>query len=223
MAQKKIEVDSAVVQVEKQPSQAEKLKGISFPIAFSTNKLSRRTVTRAPMPVSGYMEIYFSPNPIRMEEVDLLEPGRRYAKAEALYRKHHVYGDHRFLIPSTKEQIKKYEAPWDIQFEIGRIGNDPTTATYFEKLQLLPCSAPNLGLFKENLLTEPFYLELASDAFVLHVKNAAGSYIAIPAQAFSPRCWHGFAHPVVTLQMENSCKPFYKFSDILWHDFAKNI
>jgi len=173
--------------------------------------------------MGGYMELYFSPIPIRSDEVDLLEPGRGYAKAEALYRKHHVYGDHRFLIPSTKEQIEKYEAPWNARFGFGMIRNDPTTATYREKLQLLPCSWSNLDLFKEKLLTEPFYLELAPESFVLHVRGEAGRYISIPAQAYSPRCWHEFAHPVVTLETEIGHQPFHKFSDIPWNDIAKSI
>lgn len=198
-------------------------KGIAIPISFSTNKLSRRTSTREPKPVSGYMELYFSPNPIRFDEVDLLEPGKEYAKAESLYRTHHVYGDHRFLIPVAKEQIEKYEAPWDMRFGFGQIGQDPTTATYQEKLQLIPCGASNLSLFKERLLTEPFYIEMAPESFVLHVMNNAGRYIAIPGQAYSPRCWHGFAHPVVTLETQTGHKPFHKFGDIPWHDLATSI
>jgi len=198
-------------------------KGIAIPIAFSTNKLSRRTSIREPRPVGGYMELYFSPNSIPFEGVDLLEPGKQSTKAEALYRKHHVYGDHRFLIPVAKQQIEKYEAAWKMRFAFGQIGKDPTTATYQEMLQLVPCGASNLALFKERMLTEPFYIEMAPESFILHVSDGAGRFLSIPAQDYSPRCWHDFAHPVVTLETQFGHQPFHNFSDIPWHDIAKSI
>lgn len=200
-----------------------KIKGISIPIAFSTNKLSRKTPNRPARPVSGYMEVYFAPNPINFDEIDLLEPGKKNSKSESLYRTHHVYGDHRFLIPAIKEPIEKYEAPWNIQFGFGRIGHDPTTATYREKLQFIPCSASNLRLFQEKIQTEPFYLEMASKSFVLHIRNKSGRDVSVPSQGYSPRCWHGFAHPVVTLTTEAGSEPYYEFSQIPWSQIADEI
>lgn len=201
----------------------EKVKGITIPLAFSTNKLSRRTENRTSKPVNGYMELYFSPRAIKVDEVDLVEPGQNFAKAKALYKNHHVYGEHSFLIPATKVQTEKYEAPWNVRFAFAQVGTEPTTATYFENLQLLPCSTSNLELFSGKLLTEPFYIEVTDESFVLHIRAEDGREVRVPAQDYSPKCWHGFAHPVVTLETASGRKPFYKFSDIPWQDIARNI
>jgi hypothetical protein len=205
------------------PPDVMKPKGIAIPIYFSTNKLSRRTATREPRPVTGYIELYFAPRPVDFEEIDLLEPGRTFHKAEALYRKHHAYGDHRFLIPTTHKTIEKYEASWNMRFAFMQIADDPTTATYQEALQLLPCSRANLGFFKEKLQTEPFYIEVAAESFILHIRTKAEHYVALPAQAYSPRCWHEFAHPVVSLETQGGSIPYFKFCDIPWQDLAEQI
>jgi hypothetical protein len=178
--------------------------------------MTRKTERWPKQPIDGYMALYFSPRPLRLDEQDLCEPGMAYPKSEALYRKHHVYGEHRFLIPAQKQAIERYDAPWNRRFCVDKIGNDPTTATYSEKLQFLPCSASNLDLFKEKLLTEPFYLEIVPDGFLLHVKNDTGRFVRIPAQAHSPNCWHGFAHPVVTVESSLGRQTFHTLNEIPW-------
>ena len=205
------------------PMENMKPLGIAIPILFATNKLSRKSAGRVQRRIDGYMELYFSPNPIQAEEVDLCDPGKVHVKAEALYRKHHVYGDHQFLIPTKRHSIERYDAPWDRRCGFKKIGSEPTTATYQETLQFLPCSQSNLDLFKEKLLTEPFYLEVAPEAFVLHVKNGDERFVGIPSQPYSPRCWHGFAHPVVTVESSLGHQTFHKMSEIPWLHIANTI
>lgn len=197
--------------------------GVAFPINFASNKLSRKTVNRGRTPISGTMELYFSLRPVEVQEIDFLEPGSIPRPAQAFYRKHHVYGDHRFLIPTTKQQIEKYEAPWGARIYCGTIGRDPTIATKQEMLQLIPCSETNLELFKEKLLTEPFYLEITRDNFVLHIIKESARELKVPAQDYSPVCWHGFGHPVVTVRTKMGGQPIGKFIDIRWQEIADGL
>ena len=200
-----------------------RIKGIALPIYFSTNRMTRRTAKRSPKPIKGYIEIYFSYKALGVDEVDLAEPGENWNKAAALYREHHVYGEHRYLVPVSRKAIEKFKPTFnlrDLRFAFEQIGNDPTTAVYEESLQLLPCSHPNLQLMLDQCQIEPFFIEIAEERFFLHVQHQEGEYCKIPSHAYSPRCWHGIAHPVITAELEHGHWPFHKLRDIPWHNVA---
>lgn len=173
--------------------------------------------------LSGHMELYFSLNPIPTEDIDIVEPGKKSAASQALYRKNNIYGDHSYLIPSKKVIDGQYEAPYGSYYIIEKIGGDPTTATLHERLQLLPCRKSNFELFKEKVMTDDFYFELNSTNFFLHILDKNKRYVSIPAQNYSPRCWHGFARPAVTLNTQLGSECFSTFSEIPWSEIAEQL
>jgi hypothetical protein len=197
--------------------------GIAIPICFSTSKLSRRKSIGSPKALSGYIEIYFSPDPFDPGVPDYVAPPNASQEAEKLYRKHHVYGDHQFLVPASHRAIPKYEAPSGMRFGFEQIGNDPTTAVLHETLQLVPCSQHNLHLFKDRIQSQPFYIEITDRAFVLHVNDKENTYRKIPSQLYPPRCWQGFAHPAISLDFRIGAKPFSKLDDVPWQDLAQQL
>ena len=208
--------------------------GIAFPVRFSTNKLTRQIKKTDPntghisirggIPQEGYMELYFSHQAVNIERIDLLEPGKIFTKSEKLYESHHIYGDHKFLVPVLHENIERYDAPHNMRFSFGRIGKDPTTATYQEILQLMPCSQFNLNIIKDRLQSEQFYIEICDNSsFLLHICRQGLTYRQVPSQKYCPRCWHGFAHPVITIDSKCGSQPIYKLSDIPWDALAEQI
>lgn len=196
--------------------------------------------------VAGYFELFFSSMPIKIpEEVDLLEPGHGWAKAMRLYIEYNFYGEHEYLIPVTHQKIEPPETRYPGRFAFPTIGTDPATATYRESLQLIPCAKHNLELFKDKLQTEPFFIEIQKKylpdvknkspqklqsrttqierCFTLYIKDHDDRYRKIPCLRYSPTCWHGFAHPVVTLHHQASYLPVHDFKDIPWRDLATHI
>jgi hypothetical protein len=208
---------------------ADQLTGIAIPIEFRTNKITRASRDDGPLIVGtsrhvmGQMELYFSPHAITLEHVDLAEPGKPWTKERTLYQKHNVHGDHQFLIPSTVQKIEadRYLWPSRDRFAFGLVNGSPTTATGTEVLQLIPCDKENLALFLERLQTQPFYIEVRGDAFILHVKDRSGTYRKIASQIYSPRCWHGTRHAVITTQGERTYQPILRLESIPWTDVAE--
>ena len=218
------------------PSQ---LRGICMPIAFSTNKPAPRkgpadgdVPSHDKIAARGYLELFFSHLPIKVpDDIDLLEPGNVFVKEMRLYRQHNIHGEHQYLVPVHQEKIEQYEAPHNMRFLFNQIGTDPTTAAYREALQLIPCARHNLDLFLAKLQTLPFFIEILSEQpwleafderyFWLYVRAMDNQYHRIPCQRYSPHCWHGFAHPVVTLHFsDHRAQPIHTFKEVPWQDLA---
>lgn len=195
------------------------LNGISIPIIFRTNKKIRGSSKT----LNGTLELFFALVPVELDKVDLIDPGKRSEKAQALYLENNVYGDHRFLVPIKQESIEKYDAPWGQKFSIDMIGGYPTAAAYRESLQLFPCGEENLELFLEKLQIYPFYISIERGMFKLHVKDSSGKYRSLWAQDYSPQCWAGFAHPVITLQYDRGRKHLHRFSDVKWDELLNEM
>lgn len=213
---------------------ADRLTGIAIPIEFRTNKVKppvtryddtrdRTVQIRGARPVTGSMELYFSPAAVTPDDIDLAEPGKQWTKERALYQKHNVHGEHQFLIPASVREIESDRYIWHTKdrFAFGLVNGSPTTATGTETLQLVPCDQFNLELFLDKLQSQPFYIEVAGADFVLHVKDKAGRYRELACQDYSPRCWHGSRHPVITTQRKHTYQPILRFETIPWTEIAE--
>lgn len=163
---------------------ADPLTGVAIPIEFRTSKIKRAVVrddgagrfpkTRPARTVTGSMELYFSPHPVTLDNIDLAEPGMTWAKERTLYQKYNVHGEHRFLVPASVKKIEADRYLWRTKdrFAFGLVNGRPTTATATEMLQLVPYDSQNLGLFLDKLQSQPFYIEVAGSDFALHVKDS---------------------------------------------------
>lgn len=215
-------------------SMADRLTGIAIPIEFRTNKIKppvtrydearERTIqVRGAHPVAGSMELYFAPHPVGPDDIDLAEPGRQWTKERALYQKHNIHGEHQFLIPASVREIESDRYVWHTKdrFSFGLVNGSPTTATGTETLQLIPCDQMNLEFFLDKLQSQPFYIEFAGTNFALHVKDNAGRYRRLVCQDYSPRCWHGSRHAVITTQRKNTYRPILRLDTIPWTEIAE--
>lgn len=86
-----------------------KIKGISIPIAFNYAYRGQQY---------GEVEVYFSFISIKTREVDLLEPGNVLSKKINNFINRNIVGSFEFLIPYKITEIKSYEAPHDMRFNI---------------------------------------------------------------------------------------------------------
>lgn len=188
-----------------------------IPLCFSTNTAQRQ----------GYLELYFAP---KADKVDKNLPAalrNDWPKADQLYRKHHIYGDHQYLVPVRNGWPLNVEflpsgLTSNIPMVFQQFGNEPTTAVHHQKLQLMPCSQFNLGLIRE-LQSEPFYIEIGKKSYVLNIWNE-GRYWSIPGQRPAPRCWFGPTnHPVITLATNTWPKHFSNLQDIPWPAIAQQL
>jgi hypothetical protein len=213
---------------------ADQLTGVAIPIEFRTNKLKppitrhnearERTVqVRGPRPVMGSMELYFSRHRVAPDDVDFAEPGKQWIKERTLYQKHNLHGEHQFLVPSSIETIESDRYIWATKdrFAFGLVNGSPTTATGTETLQLVPCDQLNLELFLDKLQSQPFYIEVAGTDFALHVKDNLGGYRKLACHPFTPRCWHGSRHAVITTQRAHTYQPILRLETIPWTEIAE--
>lgn len=161
--------------------------------------------------------LYFSPKPEKLEK-DVPDSLRNASqKLNQLYRKHHIYGDHQYLVPVWRDG-------WTTNNPRGsrQIGNNPTTAAYFENLQLMPCSQSNLSLIRQ-LQSQPFYIEIGKKSYYLHVLHN-GKYYKIPSQQLIPKNWFGSTNdPVITLTTNNCPVHFSNLHDIPWSEIAQEL
>lgn len=196
------------------------VRGISVPIFFSTDKPSRH----------GFIELYFSPNAVKPDKATASSV-LAWQKADQLYREHHIYGDHQFLVPVRSESIPYALAPPSyltvgMPLQNMQIGKDPSTAVSTRALQLMPCSHSNLELIKA-LQREPFYIEIGKRSFSLHVWDQ-GEYFKIPSQRHAPtrdvpRSVLGRPHPVICLESENGMSEIIYLQDIPWAMLAQQL
>lgn len=186
------------------------MKGIAFPIGFKYLFRGRKY---------GEVELYFSQEPMCVEEVDLLEPGEGYSKNIQYMIKRGVQGDFDCLLPLEAIEVGNYDAPSGMRFPIGVSNNNPTTATMLDRVELFPCKSNNLSTMLKLLNDPPFYLSHSEGGFRLHI-NVGGKYAEIPCQSYSPRCWSGFAHPSITKVGASGNKSLSKFSDLDWEEVA---
>ena len=215
------------------------LRGICMPISFATNKSAPRkrrvdgdVSSQEKIASRGYFELFFSHLPIKVpDDIELLEPGRVFVKEMRLYRQHNIHGEHQYLVPVSQEKIEQYEAQRNNRVLFNQVGTDPTTAAYQEALQLIPCARHNLELFLAKLQILPFFIEILSEQpwlaafeeryFWLYVRAMDNKYHRIPCQRYSPRCWHGYAHPVMTIHFpDHRSQPIHTFREVRWHDLA---
>jgi hypothetical protein len=194
--------------------------GIAIPIVFSTDRASRQ----------GSMWIYFSPKAMKPDQ-DTPTSVKAWQKEEQLYRKHHIYGDHQFLVPVRSEVIPNVMTSpryltSNMPVLMGQIGKDPATAVANRTLQLLPCSQSNLELIRP-LQKEPFYIEIGKRSFHLHVWDQ-GSYWKIPSQRQMPICPAPKStfcrpHPVITVHTNAGPIEFMSLRDIPWPLIARQL
>lgn len=197
--------------------------GISIPIQFTRYKTIKRKIDENIKIINEIMNLYFSFRDMSLNEVDLFSPGRNQKYKN--YHQYNIYGVHRYLIPSTPLPFPLYENEWGVKYSFGQIGKNPTTATYHQRLALIPCQEENISLFK-IIQEQPFLIEVNKvDGFLLHIKNTENKYHSLQSRLYSPTCWHGFAHPVITLQYDGAYKPVHNLSEIPWeklHSIGKS-
>jgi len=169
------------------------------------------------------MELYFSWHPVAPDDMDFAEPGKQWIKERTLYQKHNVHGEHQFLVPASVEIIESHRYIWATKdrFAFGLVNGSPTTATGTETLQLVPCDQLNLKLFLDKLQSQPFYIEVVGTNFALHVKDNLGGYRTLACQTYSPRCWHGSRHAVITTQRARTYQPISRLEAIPWTEIAE--
>lgn len=173
------------------------MNGIAFPIGFLYNYRGTRY---------SEIELYFSFQAIRIEDIDLLEPGRSFARETRHLIKRGLQGDFDFLIPQEPHDIVKYEAPWNMRFSIGTIDKNPTTATMLNRIALYPCKENNLNTTLKLLGSPPFYFSQTDGTFFLHIRSRNDRFVKVPSQHYCPRCWQGFAHPAITMAAQNGSR-----------------
>jgi hypothetical protein len=185
------------------------MDGISIPIVFDYNYRGRKY---------GEVQLYFSTKAISIESVDFLEPGRSFQKEIGYLTQRGVHGVFDFLIPVSQEDIDKYSAPEGMKHSIKRVNSNPTTASYHQRVELLPCKSNNFETLLKMANYPDFYLSHVEGDFKLYIKNTEGGYTAIPSQAYSPVCFHGFAHSVITIKNRGSASPIFNMTDLNWGD-----
>lgn len=188
------------------------IKNLLIPTFFSINKSPRQ----------WHIELNFSREPEKTEKY-IPDSRDAWQKADQLYRKNNIYGDHQYLVPVWQEMSGYFASfPQDKPIEFKQIGNDPTVAVAYQKLQLMPCSQHNLGLIQSKLQSEPFFIEIGKKSFSLYVWHQ-GMYWKIPSQRHPPLNWSRNPHPVITLETVDGAIVFNSFRDIPWSDIAQQI
>lgn len=217
--------------------------GIAMPIEFKTTRLKRSRQQNEDFPldfswapekefswgpekkryVCSEVELYFSNISPTFDTVDLLEPGRTWDKERRTYIKNNFFGKHDILMPKKIEAIEKDRYIWKTKdrYSFGLLGEFPTTATVCELMQLLPSTKADFMPQFFNQMPAPFFIDIVGDEFFLCVICSDGRIKKVEGQKYTPRCWHGYGHPVATLQYENTYKPLFHFKDIPWDDIAE--
>ncbi len=183
-----------------------------MPIFFTMNK----------SPKQWHIEISFSNKPEKKADKYVSVLDKSYETADENYRKHNIHGDHQYLIPVNTEFTNNMMTPDNQPTTFKQIGTDPTIPFINQKLQLLPCSESNLGLFQKKLQSEPFYIKVEKRSFSLYVWHL-GMYWKIPSHRYTPIDWTGHTHPVVTLDTANGPIQFSSAFDIPWSDIAHQL
>jgi hypothetical protein len=187
-----------------------KIKGISIPIAFNYAYRGQQY---------GEVEVYFSFNPIKSGEVDLLEPGKVLSKKINNFLNKNIVGSFEFLIPYKVTEIKSYEAPHELRFNISLVDKNPSTATLNNRIGMIPCNENNLATFLDAFPNHDFYIAIRDNRIFLRIKSGE-RYVEIPSQNYSPSCWMGFAHPAITLEGVGSPMDYKKLD---WEKILNDI
>lgn len=189
------------------------IKAIVIPVYFSINKAPRQ----------HHIELCFSANPVKKASEYIAATHKSWQKADELYRKNNIYGEHQFLIPATFEFIDHFSQSQLSQPQaFKQIGSDPTAALGSHKIQLLPCTQHNLSLFQRNLQQFPFYIEISKHSFSLFI-SYNGLYWKIPCQRHEPLNLKERSHPVITLETSDKAHEFSYCGDIPWSDIAQQL
>ncbi len=183
------------------------IQGIALPISFLYDYRGRKY---------GETQLYFSFVELGLEQVDLLEPGRKYTKETKQLLQYGVQGAFDCLIPMPIEEIPSYSQSGGMRYGVELVNDNPTTACLNNKIDLLPCKQNNLEYLLELHQYLPFYLSQVEGRFSLHIKDASGGYIDVPSQEYSPQCYHGFAHPTITLETGGAVRPVHQYADLDW-------
>lgn len=189
------------------------IKALLIPITFSINRTPRQ----------HHLELWFSDKPEKKSKDSAPPSLASWKKADQLYRKSTVNGDHQFLIPSTVELINHFEgvqSNYPSAFQ--QIGNNPTTATALNKLQLIPCSQHNLNLFQRSLQSQPFYIEVGKRTFNLFVFHQE-VYWKIPCHPRASMNLMEFQQPVITIETLDNASFFTYLHEIPWADIATQL
>lgn len=189
------------------------IKSLQIPVFFSINK----------SPNQHHIELCFSDKPEKKAKEYIAKIDTSWEKANELYRKNNIYGDHNFLIPATSEMVNYFAGSQSNQPGVFKqIGTDPTTAVGYQKLQLVPCSQHNLALFQHSLQSFPFYIEIGKRTFSLFISHQ-GLYWKIPCQRHAPMNLSGRSHPVITLETSDNVYAFSYLNEIPWADIAQQL
>ena len=202
------------------------MRGAIIPIIFSINKPPYKCYIELNFSKYGYGIKEFEPErPFSESRKECMELVKEWESANLLYRNHHVYGDHQYLVPFRKMPIGEYvPIPFwkdrEIFYEFEQIAGNPTTSTTHEALELLPCTDINLDFILRNHLSEPFYIEVERESFGLYVwedyealttNNGGrrsmdeGVFIYVPSRSrtapkfMSPKCNYYCSHPKIRL------------------------
>ncbi|WED22821.1 hypothetical protein L3Q72_05360 [Vibrio sp. JC009] len=186
------------------------IKGIALPIAFNCNFRGER-----------YKEVnlYFSFVPIDYKEIDIINVDRTKSRDVKLL-KGNLYQEYHYLLPYKTKSTSGYEAPPGKRFNIGLIDKNPTTATLFNKIALMPCLSRNLEPLLELTGYPDFYIGLEYDRFFLYIKRNMGEYTMVPAQDESISCWNEYAHPHISYHGENNPETY---ESINWEEVIKDL
>jgi len=190
------------------------MNGIAIPIAFDYNYRGQHY---------GEINLYFSFEDTSIMDIDILSPGRAFSKEINHLTQRGTQGEFDYLIPISQEDIDKYSAPPGRKHAIRIVNSNPTTATYFQRVELLPCKENNLNTMVKLAGFPDFYISFLEGVFNLWIKNENGEYVAIPAQNYSPTCFHDFAHSVITLKGKSSVTPIYNISEIDWNKVLEEL
>jgi hypothetical protein len=200
------------------------LKGLAIPIAFNYQYRGMRY---------GEAQIYFANQPISVGEIDLIEPGRKHFKEMKHLIKHGVQGAFDYLLPLAPQGIDREEVIpkdinpsffFDMRYAIPRLNNNPTTATLFDRIELLPCKENNFKTMMGLLENPLFYLSKKDLCFSIHINDGNANYIEIPSHGYCPRCWHGYAHSVITTVHERGgCMMIKKYAELNWPEMVRQI
>lgn len=178
-----------------------------LPIWYSSTTKQRQEI----------LVLYFAPKPEKQDSTASVSDKNASQKSNMLYRKHHIYGDHHYLIPVARDM-------WAENFPLGsrQVGNNPTISSYFEKTQLMPVSRTNLSLI-QKLQSQPFYVEITKKSYILHVLNH-GHYCQIPSQRLIPKKWFSpTCDPVITMTTNKDPVHFSNLQEIPWLEIAEKL
>lgn len=186
-------------------------QGICIPIGFYCQYRGRK-----------YKEVnlYFSNVPIKFEEdMNMLHPDKT-KDADVQHLKNKISQNYDFLLPYKVFPAGGFEIKAGKKYSIGSIDDNPTTATLFSKIALMPCLKNNFQTMIELLEEPPFYIGKREDSFYLYIKGSHEGYVEIPQQKQAIATWDDVAHSQITFN-KGGCPD--KYENIDWQTLLDEL